>query len=149
MGHMRTIASIVIVCIILFTSSSSSAGDDYVNYARSLQAKDYDQSLPALPIDQWLKAILPKNTSAVWGDTVTDCGEQTGNPAIDKERDIPLCAEVVLKQKEKEVGYLMFFVGTEKKGKLKEHALYFGNFKQDDKTVWIKKLSELTKFKRQ
>ncbi len=146
---MRTIAFFLIVGMILFTSSSSRAGDDYVNYARSLQAKDYDQSLPGLPIDQWLKDILPKGIIAVWGDTITDCGEQTGDPAIDKERDIPLCAEVVLKQKEKEVGYLYLFVGTEKKGKLKERALYFGNFKQDDKTVWIKKLSELTKFKQQ
>jgi len=42
----------------------------------------------------------------------------------------------------------MLFVATEKKGKLKEGAaLYFGNFKQDNKTVWIKHLSELTNIK--
>jgi hypothetical protein len=49
---------------------------------------------------------------------------------------MPLCAEIALKQKENTVGHLMFFVGTQKKGKLKEGAaLYFGSIQQGGKTI--------------
>ena len=62
---------------------------------------------------------------------------------------MPLCAEIELKKKDKSAGYLLLFVGTEKKGKLEEAAgLYYGYIKQGDKTINIKKLREITKLKR-
>jgi hypothetical protein len=85
---------------------------------------------------------------AVWGETVTNCGEQTGVPEIDKKRDIPLCVEIELKEKDKSVGYLLVFVGTHKKGMMKEGAaLYYGYIKQGDKTVELDNLKEITEMK--
>jgi len=134
--------------IFLLVSTPCLADDDYVAFAKSLLARDFDTSLPAQPIEQWMTSSLPQGMTPKWGDTITDCGEQTGDPAIDKDRDIPLCVEIELKQKEKTAGYLMLFVGTQKQGKLKEQAgLYFGNFQQGNKTVWLKKLGELSKMK--
>ena len=131
------------ICLLLF-SSPALAEEDYVAFAKLLLARDYDASLPAQPIEQWLASTLPQGMTPAWGEHITDCGEQTGDPAIDKERDMPLCAEVELKQKEKTIGYLMLMVGTEKKGRLRNGAgLYFGNIKRNNETVWIKKLSEL------
>ena len=119
-----------------------------MRFAKSLPARNYDKSLPSVPAEQWLTSILPRGIVAVWGDNVTDCGEQTGDPAIDRERDMPLCVEIELKQKDRSVGYLLLFVGTEKKSKLEETAgLYYGYIRQGDKTIDLKKLREITKLK--
>ena len=140
--------ALLFIGMLLFVSTPCLADDDYVTFSKSLLARDFDASLPAQPIEQWLKSSLPQGIIATWGNTVTDCGEQTGDPAVDKERDLPLCVEIELKLKEKTAGYLMLFVGTQKKGKIKEQAgLYFGNIQQGSKTVWLKKLGELTNMK--
>jgi len=114
-GSLDIKLSPIIVFMIFFASSPTMADDDYVRFAKSLSAEKYDKSLPSVPVEQWLTSALPRGIAAAWGDNVTDCGEQTGNPAIDSERDMPLCAEIELKQKDKSVGYLLLFVGTEKK----------------------------------
>ena len=138
----------VVVFMILFAASPTPADDDYVSYAKSLPAKKFDKSLPSIPTEQWLASSLPSGIVAVWGKNVTDCGEQTGDPAIDRERDMPLCAEIEIKHNDKSVGYLLLFVGTEKKGKLKETAgLYYGYIKQGEKTIDLKKLEEISKLK--
>lgn len=145
---MKILSPAIIVSMILFASSPAPADDDYVSFAKSLPAEKYDKSLPSIPAEQWLNSILPRGIVAVWGNSITDCGEQTGDPAIDRGRDMPLCAEIELKQKDKSVGYLLLFVGTEKKGKLKETAgLYYGYIKQGDKTIGLRKLQEITKLK--
>ena len=83
-----------------FVSPLTLADDDYVSFAKSLPANNYDKSLPSIPTEQWLTSILPRGIIAVWGNRVTDCGEQTGDPAIDRERDMLLCVEVELKKKD-------------------------------------------------
>jgi len=138
----------IVLSMLLFVSSPTMADDAYVNFAKSLPAKKYDKKLPSIPVEPWLTSILPRGIVAVWGENVTDCGEQTGDPEIDKERDMPLCAEIELKKKDKSVGYLLLFVGTEKRGKLKDDAaLYYGYIKKDDKTIELKKLQEIMTMK--
>jgi hypothetical protein len=145
---MKILSSATIVFVILFASQQALADDDYVRFAKALPAKNFDKSLSSIATEQWLTSILPRGIAAVWGDNVTDCGEQTGDPAIDRERDMPLCAEIELKQTDKLVGYLLLFVGTEKKGKLEEAAgLYYGYIRQGEKTIDLKKLQEITKLR--
>ena len=108
-------------------------------------AKQYDKKLPSIPIQQWLTSNLPRGVEAVWGENVTDCGEQTGTPEIDKGRDMPLCAEIDLKKKGELIGYLLLFVGTEKKGKMKEAGLYYGYFKHGKKTIDLNELRDIKK----
>ena len=101
--------------------------DVRVQFAKSLPAQAYDATLPAVPVEQWLAAHLPQGVTAHWGEFITDCGEQTGDPAVDRQRDMPLCAEVELKRNDKLVGYLLLAVGTSKKGVSREQAgLFFG-----------------------
>jgi hypothetical protein len=52
--------------------------------------------------------------------------------------------EIQLKQKEKTAGYLMLFVGTQKKGKKKNRPGCISGTSNTEKTVWLKKLEELT-----
>lgn len=146
---MKTLATVIVAIILFCAPEQTLAANDYVTFAKSLLAKDYDSSLPSVSIEQWLESILPHGTVTVWGNNETDCGEQTGDPDIDKERDMPLCVEVTLVQKNRTVGYLSLLVGTDKKGKLKNNAgLYYGFIKQGEKTINLKKLRELKKLNR-
>jgi hypothetical protein len=144
-----TLTVIIVAFMLLFAPVRSLANNDYVAFAKSLCAKDYDPSLPAIPLERWLTSILPHGTEIVWGDNETDCGEQTGVSGIDKERDIPLCVEVRLMRNNNNIGYLSFFIGTDKKGKMKKRAgLYYGFIRQKGKETGIKKLGELKKLKK-
>jgi hypothetical protein len=122
----------------------ATADDEKVSFAKSLTAKEYDNTLPSIPIEKWLRSTLKKNIAVEWGTDITDCGEQTGNPEIDKERDIPLCADIELKENSKIIGYLLFFIGTENKGVIKEKTcLYYGYINSNDRRITFKRLSEL------
>ncbi|MDH3975180.1 MAG: hypothetical protein OEV42_12940 [Deltaproteobacteria bacterium] len=138
---------IIFICInLLFISANPSfAETDLVQFAKALTARDYDDRLPSIPIEQWLSSTLPKNCVAYWNENITACGEQTGNPSIDRARDLPLCAAVELMSDYTLRGYLLLFVATEKKGKIKKPSFYFGYIKSKNKTIYIKKLGEIKK----
>ncbi|HSB03656.1 MAG TPA: hypothetical protein VLK23_00585 [Thermodesulfobacteriota bacterium] len=145
---MKTIFILTILNIVLLTFSLSIAEDDYVRFAKSLMAKDYEQSLPSIPIQEWLRSILPNGIVALWNPTITDCGEQTGDAEIDKNRDIPMCAEIELKENGTSVGYLLLMIGTQRKGNVKEYAALFSGFvTRHEKTINLRKLSDLSKMR--
>lgn len=145
---MKILIFAIILSVLLLPSSPVMADDDYIIYAKKLEARKYDNKLPSIPVERWLTLALPGGIVAVWGKNVTDCGEQTGDPETDKGRDMPMCAEIELKEKDKSVGYLLLFIGTEKKGKLKDNAtLYYGYIKQGNKTIEFKKLGDIKKMK--
>ncbi len=130
------------------TSSKTVADDPKIAFAKSLTAKDYDDALPSVPVEQWLKKTLPENIIIKWGEYITACGEQAGKPELDQERDMPLCAEVELKEDKNTIGYLLLFIGTENKGLLKEAAcLYDGYINTNDKQMPLRKLSQLSRIK--
>jgi hypothetical protein len=145
---MKTIFILIVISMILLSSSPSIADDDYVTFAKSLTADKYDQSLPSLPIEQWLTSVLPHGIVASWGRYVTDCGEQTGVPAIDKDRDMPLCAEIEFKENGRSVGYILLFIGTENKGISSVNAeLYSGEMRRNDVSIKLNKLGDLKNIK--
>lgn len=136
------------MAMFIAASSAVLAGDAYIVFAKSLTAKQYDKNLPAVPIVQWLGSVLPGDVEAVWGKTVTDCGEQVGDPETDRGRDMPLCAEIELKKKGEVIGHLLLFVGTGRKGKMKDDAgLYYGYYKLGIRTVDVKELGEIANMK--
>ncbi len=144
MKKFKQILLLISISLIFFLSSQAIGDEQNINFAKSLTAKEYDSTLPSIPIEKWLKSIMPKHVIVEWGKHITACGEQTGNPEIDKNRDMPLCAEVELKENNKTIGYLLFFIGTENKGMIKKKAcLYYGFINSNNKQITIKKLSEL------
>jgi hypothetical protein len=141
---MRIIFILIVINMILLSSLPSIADDDYVTFAKSLTADKYDQSLPSIPVEQWLTSILPNGIAASWGKYVTDCGEQTGVPSIDKDRDMPLCAEIEFKEDGRSVGYILLFIGTEKKGISNVNTeLYYGEVRRYDVSIRLNKLGDL------
>jgi len=128
-------------------SANACADDEFVSAAKSLSARAFDQNLPCQSVEGWLRAHLPAEYQVVWGEEVTDCGEGTGS-AIDAKRDMPLCAEVVVKRGAKTVGYLALMVGTQKRGLLKDgNALYFGYLEHADTKYDFRRLSDVLEVK--
>ena len=82
--------------------------------AMSLTAREYDKTLPAQPVTTWLREHLPTRYEVVWGDRITDCGEASGT-AADADRDLPMCAEIELREGGTMRGYLALFIGTAKR----------------------------------
>jgi hypothetical protein len=143
--NMRKNSVFIFFTAILFCSVSSGAlADDALAIkARSLSAKHFDETLPAQPIEEWLRMHLPAEYEVVWGEYLTDCGESTAS-AIDKKRDIPLCAEVEIRKGTKLVGYLALFVGTQKRGLLNNSTgVYFGYLEHHGTKYNFRKLSDI------
>ena len=51
-----------------------------------------EKSLPRVTFEAWVQGLVGAQAALKW--SMNDCGEQTGNPALDRGRDFPICAEV-------------------------------------------------------
>lgn len=143
---MRLLVTYIILILLLIAVSVPASGDERVQFAKSLSAKTFDRNLPSVPVEKWLLTRLPKDVHAEWGKSITDCGEQTGDPAIDRRRDLPLCAEIELKKDSALVGYLLLSIGTERKGLSPEFAgLFSGYVLHGSRTVPLKSLGDVVR----
>lgn len=66
---MKTLATVIVAIILFCAPEQTLAANDYVTFAKSLLARDYDSSLPAMSIERWLESILPHDTAIVGGIT--------------------------------------------------------------------------------
>jgi hypothetical protein len=145
---MRTTLTLIVISMMLLSSAPLIADDEYVTFAKSLTANKYDQSLPPIPVERWLTLILPRGIVASWGNYVTDCGEQTGVQAADKDRDMTMCAEIELEESGRSVGYLLLFIGTENGGISNTNTgLYYGEMSRNGASIKLRKLSDLKKMR--
>jgi hypothetical protein len=130
--------------LVLHIASAAAAGEDaYVKQAMSLTAREYDKTLPAQAVTTWLREHLPARYEIVWGERITDCGEASGT-AADAERDLPMCAEIEIRESGKPRGYLALLIGTAKRGVLKGEAqLYDGYLDHGGKRYSFKRLADL------
>jgi hypothetical protein len=134
---------------ILFSSVSTGAlaDDALLIKVRSLNAKHFDKTLPAQPVEKWLRMHLPAEYELIWGQYLTDCGESAGS-ATDEKRDVPLCAEVEIRKGIKLAGYLALFVGTQKRGLWNDSdGVYFGYLEHHGTKYEFRKLSDILNVK--
>jgi hypothetical protein len=137
------IVALLIAGVLGLASWKAQADDQYVRTAKSLSVWHFDKTLPDQPVEKWMRVNLPTGYEAVWGPYITDCGESTGSP-VDRERDMPLCAEIELRKGGEVKGYLALFVGTQKRGLVQEGAgLYFGYLEHRGKKYEFRRLSDL------
>ena len=63
-----------------------------ISAAKNAVVQDMDKTLPRATFEAWVQGVLGAQAVLKW--STNDCGEQTGNPALDRGRDFPICAEV-------------------------------------------------------
>jgi hypothetical protein len=113
-----------------------------IQAAKRSNVHDIDPKLPTMTFEVWLRSVAGTQPTMKWG--VTDCGEQSGNPAVDRGRDLPMCAEVIVSLSETRELVLDVAMGTFAKGLTGgKPVLYVGALKTGDKLQWIKTLSEV------
>jgi hypothetical protein len=114
-----------------------------IEAAKKTIVQDIEPKLPKATFEEWLRGLVGPQPKMVWG--VNDCGEQTGNPAQDKGRDFPMCAEVMVTLGTKHTLDLYLAMGTFGKGLTgKPPVLWMGLLSTPDgKQQWIKTLAEV------
>lgn len=76
--------------------------------------RDIEKTLPRATFEKWLQGLVGAKAALKW--STNDCGEQTGNPALDKGRDFPICAEVEVAVAGGRRLSLSLMVGTMRRG---------------------------------
>jgi hypothetical protein len=62
-----------------------------IEAVRSTVAREIDPQLPSVSFEGWLTSVIGSQARVWW--EVNDCGEQTGNPALDRGRNFPRCVQ--------------------------------------------------------
>lgn len=89
---------------------------------KSTLASEIEPGLPDETVETWLKPLVGNDADWNWG--LNDCGEQTGVPDVDRDRDIPICAELeVIDRSQKIIIY--YLVGFSSTGLVEARNLYF------------------------
>jgi hypothetical protein len=116
---------VILMGLMLISPQTASKARDVkaIEAAQKTSASQIDASLPKTPIEQWLRETVGPEAKIVW--EVNDCGEQTGNPSLDKGRDFPMCAEAQVVLSGKRKLFLALAVGTFKSGVSTGHAKFF------------------------
>src|SRR4051794_10770175 len=84
-----------------------------IERAQNVLVSTFDRSLPKVTLKFFLESES-EGAKIEW--EVNDCGEQTGDPAVNRGRDIPTCVEANFKLKDQRSVDVMVAVGTVKKG---------------------------------
>ncbi|TML16443.1 MAG: hypothetical protein E6G33_05515 [Actinobacteria bacterium] len=100
-----------------------------------------EKGLPGVTLDEWLRALVPESATITW--EANDCGEQTGS-AADDNRDLPVCAEALVKTADGIEASVSVAAGTVRKG-VSGHAVLFDVASKSPGGAWrgAKKLSDL------
>jgi hypothetical protein len=89
---------------------------------RKLLVSKLEPGMPRVTLEYFLRSEAGAGATLAW--EVNDCGEQTGNPAIDGARDIPTCVEADVSLDDGRVLSVMIAVGTVQKGVSGEPSLF-------------------------
>lgn len=138
-------ACVIALMLTLSTSQTALQARDAkaIEAAKNTSVHLMEAALPDKPFEAWLRGFVGHQRDIHW--EVNDCGEQTGNPQLDKGRDFPMCAEAQVTLRGKHKLSVVLSVGTSKTGVAASPARFFyaaidgpGN-----STKLVKKLSRL------
>lgn len=111
-----------------------------VAIVQQISASQLDSQLPDRSFSSWFNQVVGPQSGVNW--QLTDCGEQTGT-AADRERDLPLCVEVVAVRPNQRKVVVNIHVGTTKGGITGTPRLYFAVVEYNAEFYTAARLSEL------
>lgn len=62
-----------------------------ITFVKGIPVKEFDSTLPKMRFERWVMDVAGEGVAVRW--ELNDCGEQSGDPAVDKKSDIPACVE--------------------------------------------------------
>jgi hypothetical protein len=88
--------------------------EDAIDLLGQYRASRLDSVLPRIPFLTWFKSVVRASAKIEW--EINDCGEQSGAPAVDTQRDFPTCLEVTATLADGRKAGVAVVVGTVQKG---------------------------------
>ena len=135
---------LVLLAINFSPVQNSSDNNKAIETAKHTSVRQIDNLLPDKSFEQWLRELVGANTRIVW--EVNDCGEQSGNPEIDRGRNFPMCVSALVDLAINEKLDVQLVVGTFKSGVDTGPASFHhaAVFTPSGKIEFVKSLSQLS-----
>ena len=102
-------------------SSASKREKTAIQRVKKAPVSLLDRGLPKVSLEFFLKS---EGEGAPIRWEVSDCGEQTGSPAVDQERDFPKCVVADMELRDRHAVTVFIAVGTLKSGLVGVPALF-------------------------
>jgi hypothetical protein len=114
-----------------------------IDAAKKTIVHDIESTLPQIPFEAWMRGLVGARAAIEW--EANDCGEQTGDPAVDRGRDFPLCAQAKVRVSGNRDLYLLLAVGTHRRGVTGRTASLHSGFlmQSGGRLAEIRKLTEV------
>jgi len=123
-------------------SPDSKAEKAAIERAKAVLVSSLDDRLPKITVEYFLD-YESEGAEIHW--EVNDCGEQSGNPEADKDRDFPMCVEADFDVNHRAVS-VSIAIGTSKKGPSGNPALFSVSITDPDgKSHPVPRLGDLPK----
>ncbi len=131
-------------CLLVLAAARSLAAQQWSLERRAIEAAHRIpvSKLEAGLRDQTLSRWLSRAVGVVKWE-VNDCGEQTGDPAVDRRRDIPLCVGAIATLSGGRIAIVTIAMGSFHKGVSKVPTLRSVSIGREDHLDSVPKLSEL------
>jgi len=93
-----------------------------IAYVQQLSTSDIDSTMSGGALGDWVQALVGRSVKVEW--ELNDCGEQTGVPMIDAERDIPMCVGAYAALPGDVRLGITIIIGTNERGPIDSPAIY-------------------------
>jgi len=137
----RELTVLVLVLLLITPAYSQITQEDAIDLLEQYPAVRLDSLLPKTAFLGWFRNLVGSEAKITW--EINDCGEQTGVPAVDQQRDFPVCFEISAVLPDRRIIGVAIAVGTEKKGLSGAPAVYNIYIDTDRGTQHIKRLRDL------
>jgi hypothetical protein len=137
----RALTSLALILLLSYPAYSQITQEDAIDLLEQYPAASLDSLLPKTAFLNWFRNVVGSTAKITW--EINDCGEQTGVPAVDQQRDIPVCFEISATLPDRRVIGVAIAVGTERKGLSGAPTVYNIYLDTDKGTQHIKRLRDL------
>ena len=135
----------IFVLISAFQTPPRPSEKETIDMVRTSLVRSIDRTLPDETLEAWLRGLFGSAARMSW--ETNDCGEQSGNPQLDRGRDFPMCVDVAVTLDDRRVLHLLFAVGTLKTGARRTPPTFSYGLVMESggPMLWLKSLGDVTK----
>lgn len=134
---------VLIAVLATLGQAGGQTSEEAVDAAEQAIVRDIDSTLPETPFGTWLSSVVGEGADIGW--SVNDCGEQVGDPEIDRARDIPMCAEARVRLEDGRLLSVSLVVGNWTVGVGDEPPSFWSAYLMESggRPQWLSELTEV------
>ncbi len=113
-----------------------------IRAVRGAPAGKIERGLPNETFEKWFSRVVGPGAKVGWG--VNDCGEASGDPKVDSERDLPFCVAATADLPDGRLVETYILAGSEKRGLIAgRYGVYLVVISRDKRADFVRTLAEL------